>query len=164
MPLDPGQHWLAAGITGLPRQREWDAVATVDVPGDADAEAQFVTLADGRILLEEVPEGFDPAPFAEALAGSIDAPYRAVARRQPEIWAVGASAIEVVRLSPDPRGSELELTFDGEEATLLVDRMPADPGSAEPLRVLAESRESGAYAAHAQRLADDQWEVLILPL
>ncbi len=29
MPLDPGRHWLAAGITGIPRQREWDAVATV---------------------------------------------------------------------------------------------------------------------------------------
>jgi len=32
------------------------------------------------------------------------------------------------------------------------------------LRVLAESREDGAYAAHAHRLESDLWEVLILPL
>lgn len=163
-PVDPGEHWLAAGITGLPRQREWDAVATVDVPGGSGDEAQFVALADGRLLPEEAPEGFDPAPFAEALAGAIDPPYRAVARRLAGLWAVGASSIEVVRLAPDPRGGELELTFDGEEAALLVDRMPADPGGAEPLRSLAESREGGAYAAHAHRLTSDLWEVQILPL
>ena len=29
-PIDPGSHWLEAGITGLARQREWDAVATAD--------------------------------------------------------------------------------------------------------------------------------------
>jgi hypothetical protein len=163
-PLDPGEYWLAAGITGLPRQREWDAVATVEGPGDAGDEAQFVVLADGRLLLEEVPESFGAAPFAEALAGSIDPPYRAVARRLPELWAVGAASIEVVRLSPDPRGDELELTFDGEQASLLVDRMPASPGGAESLRSLAESRERGAYAAHAHRLTGDLWEIQVLPL
>ena len=30
MPVDPGRHWLEAGITGIARQREWDAVVTVD--------------------------------------------------------------------------------------------------------------------------------------
>lgn len=163
-PVDPGEHWLAAGITGLPRQREWDAVATVTAPGAPGDEAQFVALPDGRVLVEEAREDFDTAPLVAALDGSIDPPYRAVARRRQDLWAVGAASIEVVRLSPDPRGDELELSFDGEEASLLVDRMPAGPGSAEPLRSLAESREDGAYAAHAHRLADDLWEVLILPL
>jgi hypothetical protein len=77
---------------------------------------------------------------------------------------VGAAAIEVERLDPDPGGDDLELTFDGEMTTLLADGMPAGPSEAAPLRRLAESRESGAYAAHAHRLAGDLWEILILPL
>lgn len=163
-PVDPGEHWLAAGITGLPRQREWDAVATVSAPGTPGEEAEFVALGDGRLVLEEGPEGLDAAPFAAALEGAIEPPYRAVARCRPEIWAVGASSIEVVRFEPDPRGDDLELAFDGETPTLMVDRLPADPAGAEALRSLAESRETGAYAAHAHRLAGDLWEVLILPL
>lgn len=163
-PVDPGEHWLEAGITGLPRQREWDAVATVAVPGTPGDEAEFVALADGRLLPELAPEGFDAAPFAASLEGTIDPPYRAVARCRPEIWTVGAASIEVVRLDPDPRGDDLELTFDGEVSALLVDAMPAAPAGAEPLRSLAESRQEGAYAAHAHRLVDELWEILILPL
>lgn len=163
-PVDPGENWLAAGITGLPRQREWDAVATVEAPGTPGDEAEFVALDDGRLLAEEAPEGFDFAPFAAALVGAIDPPYRAVARCRPEIWAVGAASIEVVRLEPDPRGDDLELTFDGEAAALMIDRLPAAPDGAQPLRSLAEQRETGAYAAHAHRLTGDLWEVLILPL
>jgi hypothetical protein len=163
-PVDPGEHWLEAGITGLPRQREWDAVATVAVPGTAGDEAEFVALADGRLIPEQAPEGFDPAPFAVSLEGAIDPPYRAIARCRPEIWTVGAASIEVVRLDPDPRGDDLELTFDGEVSSLRVDAMPASPAGAESLRSLAESRQEGAYAAHAHRLVDDLWEILILPL
>lgn len=163
-PIDPGKHWLAAGITGLARQREWDAVATVSAPGAPGDEVEFVALADGRILSEDAPEGFDPAPFAASLASAIDPPYRAVARRREDVWAVGASSIEVARLEPDPRGNELELTFDGQVRALTVDGMPSGPADAESLRSLVESRQAGAYAAHAHRLADDLWEVLILPL
>lgn len=163
-PLDPGEHWLAAGITGLSRQREWDAVATVDAPGTEGDEAAFVALADGRHLMEDAPPGFDSAPFAASLAGAIEPPYRAFARRRPDVWAIGASSIEVVRLRPESRGDDLQLTFDGETVSLRVDDLPAGTESAEALRVLAESREDGAYAAHAHRLDGDLWEVLILPL
>ena len=107
---------------------------------------------------------FDAAPFAASLEGALDPPYRAVARCRPEIWTVGAASIEVVRLDPDPRGDDLELTFDGEVSALLVDAMPASPAGAESLRSLAESRQEGAYAAHAHRLVDDLWEILILSL
>lgn len=164
LPLDPGEHWLAAGITGLPRQREWDSVATVDAPGSEGEEASFVALADGRLLVEDAPPGFEPALFAASLAGSIEPPYRALARRRPEVWAVGASSIEVVRLDPEPRGDDLELTFDGETVSLRVDDLPSGAERADALRVLAEAREDGAYAAHAHRLVGDLWEVLILPL
>jgi hypothetical protein len=162
-PVDPGEHWLAAGITGLPRQREWDAVVTVEAPGEPGDEAQFVVLEDGR-LLPEAPAPFDAEPLRAALAGAIDPPYRAVAHRRPEIWVVGASSIEVARLAPDPRGDDLVLAFDGEEAALTIDGAPAHPNSAEALRSLAESRQGGAYSAHAHRLSGDSWEIQILPL
>ena len=163
-PLDPGRHWLAAGITGLARQREWDAVATADAPGDPGAEIEFVALPDGRLLVEKGADAPDPAPLAAALEGAIDPPYRAVAHRRPELWAVGAVGIEVVRLEPDPRGDELELTWTGEMLALLADGLPEDVASAAALQRLAAGREKGAYAAHGHRLAGDLFEVLVLPL
>lgn len=163
-PLDPGRHWLEAGITGLARQREWDAVATVEGPGPPGDEAEFVALPDGTLLVEAGSPGFDPGPFATALAPSLEPPYRAVAVRREEVWAVGARAIEVVSLSPAPEGSDLELTWDGAKSTLVADRMPADPARAVALGELAGERESGAYAARAHRLSGDFWEILVLPL
>ena len=163
MPIDPGRDWLAAGITGLQRQREWDAVATVDVEGTPGDELAFVALADGTFVLESDGPG-DPAPFAAALRDGIAAPYRALAIRRPEIWAVGAVAIDVARLDPDPPGGELELTWDGAAPTLTVDDLPADPARASALERIASGRESGPYAAHAHRLRGDLWELSVLRL
>jgi len=164
LPLDPGRHWLEAGITGLARQREWDAVATAEAPGSPGDEAQFVALSDGRLLVEGGPADFDLSPLADALQGSLDAPYRAVAVRRDELWSVGASAIEVARLEPDPRGDDLELTWDGSTLALAADGMPADPASAAALERIAAEREEGPYAAHAHRLEGDLFELLVLPL
>ena len=161
-PVDPGEHWLAAGITGLARQREWDAVATADAPGAAGDEAEFVALADGRLLVESGLE--DPAPLAAALAGVLEPPYRATALRREAVWAIGATAIEVVRLDPDPRGDDLELTWDGSTLSLLEDGRPTDPANASALERLARQREEGAYSASAHRLAEDCFEVLVLAL
>jgi hypothetical protein len=162
-PLDPGREWLAAGITGLQRQREWDAVATAQVDGIPDDEVAFVALSDGTFVLES--EGsFDPAPFAHALGGEIDPPFRALAVRRPEVWAVGAVSIEVDRLDPDPRGDELELTWNGSSLELTIDGVPAEPSRAEALQRMASSRVSGPYAAHAHRLRADVWELSVLAL
>lgn len=164
MPVDPGRHWLEAGITGLARQREWDAVVTVEAPGEPGDEAELVVLADGRALVESGPAGHDPGPLVAALAPSMAPPYRAVARRRKDLWAVGAVAIEVVELLPDVRGNDLELTWDGAEQRLAVDGLPADPSSATALERLARHREKGQYVARAHRLEGDLWEVLVLPL
>lgn len=162
-PLDPGREWLAAGITGLQRQREWDAVATVEGEGIPGDEVAFVALPDGTFVLES--EGApDPTPFAEALGGEIKSPFRALAVRRPEVWAVGAVRIEVDRLDPDPRGDELELTWNGTALELAIDNVPAEPGRAEALRRIAASRVAGPYAAHAHRLRDDVWELSVLAL
>ena len=52
MPVDPGRHWLEAGITGIARVREWDAVVTVSASGVPGDEAEFVALPDGRLVGE----------------------------------------------------------------------------------------------------------------
>ena len=163
-PLDPGRHWLAAGITGLARQREWDAVETVAGPGSVGDEAQFVALADGPILVESAPDGFDAAFLATALEGALERPYRAVAVRRPELWAIGAVGIDAVRLDPDPPGDELELTWNGETLALVADGVPAGPSAADALETIASSQVAGPYAAHAHRLEGDLWEVSILAL
>ena len=163
MPLDPGRDWLAAGITGLPRQREWDAVATADADGTPGAEVAFVALDDGSFVVES-GESVDPTPLAAALRDGIAPPYRALAVRRPEVWAVGAVSIEIARLDPDPRGDELELTWDGSTLALTVDGLPADPARAAGLERIAAARESGAYASHAHRLRGDLFELSVLPL
>jgi hypothetical protein len=164
MPLDPGREWLAAGITGLQRQREWDAVATVTLDGAiAGDEVAFVALGDGTFVLES-EGGADPSPFAAALGDDIAPPYRALAVRRPEVWAVGAVSIEVGRLDPDPRGNELELTWNGSEVLLTIDDLPADPARASALERIASARVDGEYAAHAHRLRGDVWELSVLQL
>ena len=163
MPLDPSREWLAAGITGLQRQREWDAVATAAGDGTPGDEVDFVALADGTFVLES-DGAADPTPFAAALGDDIVPPYRALAVRRAEVWAVGAVAIEVERLDPDPRGAELELTWNGSEHELTIDDLPADPARAAALERIADTRVDGAYAAHAHRLRDDLWELSVLQL
>lgn len=163
MPLDPGREWLAAGITGLQRQREWDVVATAEGDGASGDEVEFVALSDGTFVVE-TDGAADVAHFAEALGENIAPPYRALAVRRPEVWAVGAVAIDVDHLDPDPRGDELELTWNGSELELTVDELPADPSRASALGRLASERVDGPYAAHAHRLRGDLWELSILQL
>lgn len=164
MPVDPGRHWLEAGITGIARPREWDAIATIDAPGVLGEEVEFVALADGRFVREGERSATDPALFAAALEGAIELPYRAVAVRREALWAVGAVSIEVAELHPSPRGDELELTWNGTTLSLTVDSLPADPAHADALERIALQRSRGPYAARAHRLADDLWEILVLPL
>lgn len=163
-PLDPGQHWLETGITGLARQREWDAVVSVEAPGSPGDEAGFVALSDERLVPDDPGSSIDLAPFAAALGGALDRPYRALAVRRPELWVVGASTIEVVGLDPDPGGDDLELTSDGTSLTFAIDGVPADPGRGDALARIASERERGAYSAAAHRLDGNLWELLVLAL
>ena len=163
MPLDPGRDWLAAGITGLQRQREWDAVATTEGAGTPGDELGFVALPDGTFVLES-GAAEDPARFAAALGDSIEPPYRALAVRRPDVWAVGAVSIDVERLQPDPRGDDLALTWTGSELELSIDGLPAGSTQAPALERIAATRVGGAYAAHAHRLRGDLWEISVLAL
>ena len=63
VPLELGRDvapWHQAGVHGLARPRQWDAVVTAeaDVPGDS---VSFVALEDGTLLVEEnVPDEESP--------------------------------------------------------------------------------------------------------
>ena len=151
--------WMETGIHGVQRPREWDAVVTVEAEGVQGDRARFVALADQTLLIEE---GENVEALADAL-DSVPPPYRAEAVRRGESqWAVGIHRIEVVSLPDAPEGQELTLTVREEGRTLLVDGAPVF-GSLPELEQLGEARGE-SYVVQGNRLADDLWEVRVVPL
>ena len=138
-------------------------MATVDSPGLPGDQVEFISLADGRLLVEAGYAG-DLEALAAGVAGSLEAPFRASAVRHADVWAVGGSAIEVVQLDPDPNGDDLELSWDGETLSLAADGIPVDVERAEALERIASERQRGPYAARARRLEDNLFELSVLPL
>jgi hypothetical protein len=159
LPHDPGPHWGEVGIHGLHRQREWDALTTVeapDVPGD---ELWFVALADGGVVVEE-GEG-DPPALAAAL--DLDRPYRARAVRSVgAVWVVAGRRIETLELADDPGGDAIELAWTGRERTVRIDGSPTLAGVPE-LERLGSGRHE-AFVVTAARLEGSTWEVSVTPL
>lgn len=152
--------WLEAGIHGVPRQREWDAVVTVETEEVDGEEARFVALPGGALLVEQ---GSDVEALAAALAGTIDPPYRAEGvRRSGRRWAVGARRIEVVELPDDPSGQAVTLSVRDGERALAVDGDPAF-GSIPALERLGAAR-APSYVVEARRLDGRIWEVQVTPL
>jgi hypothetical protein len=146
-----------AGIHGVPREREYDAVVTTDAAEVEGASARFVALSDGSLLVEE-GEG-DLSALAEAIEREVAAPYRAIAiRRGSSRWAVAAHGLRVIQL-PDAAGDELELVVRGGERTLVVD-------GARSFGTLPELEElaGGEGVVRAARLDGDLWEIRVDPL
>jgi hypothetical protein len=150
-----------AGMHGLQRLREWDAVVTVDAPPLRGDRALFVALPDGTLLVEEGDD--DLAALAEAVEAQLARPYRAEAvRRHEALWAVAARAIEVVELEEDPGGDEVTVTMRNGEREVLVDGARTF-GSLRGLERLAAGRHE-SYAVRAGRLDGALWEVEVSPL
>jgi len=146
-----------AGIHGIPRERQYDAVATADAPDAKGAAARFVGLEDGSLLIEE-GDG-DLAPLADAIEQDIARPYRANAVRRGETtWAVAAHKLRVVQL-PEPGGDQIELVLNGDEKTLVVDGNRSF-GTLPELEALAD----GDAVIRASRLDETLWEVRVDPL
>jgi hypothetical protein len=149
-----------AGITGLHRFREWQATATVEVPGLEGDEVSFVILPDGSVLVDGEAGDTPLTALADALEEQLAPPYRARGvRRRGDVWAVGANPIEVVDLRPDVAGDELELVMSGGERSLTVDGARSF-GSIPQLEELAAQRSTD-YVVHASRLDGSLWEVRI---
>jgi hypothetical protein len=157
------QAFREAGIHGLHRQRQWDAVATAEAPELPGGELDFVTLPDGTLLVEDdVPDGA-LSPLADALEQELTAPYRAHAvRREGDLWGVAANRIEVVEVPEAVEGDTVSLAVQGEERTLLVGERPAW-GDVPTLESFAAQRHRD-YVLHAERLDGDLWAVKVNPL
>ena len=159
-PDDMLSRLAGAGIHGLHRMREWDAVVTADAPPLEGERAVFVALPDGSLIVEE-GEG-DLSVLADAVETQLERPYRAEAvRRHETLWAVAARALAIVELTDDPGGDEITLTVRDGERELSVDGARTF-GSMPALERLAEGLD--AYALRAERLDGDLWEVDVGPL
>ncbi len=142
------------GIHGVPREREYDAVAAADAPDAQGDGARFVGLEDGSLVVED-GEG-DLTPIADAIERELGRPYRAVAVRRGETrWAVAGHRLRVVEL-PEPGGDEVELVLSGGEKTLTVDGLHAF-GTLPELEALAE----GDAVIRASRIDGTLWEVRV---
>jgi hypothetical protein len=145
------------GIHGIPRERQYDAVATTDAPDAAGDSARFVGLEDGSLLIEE-GDG-DLTALADAIEHEIARPYRASAVRRGETtWAIAAHRLRVIEL-PEPGGDEIELVLNGEEKALIVDGNRSF-GTMPELEQLAD----GNAVIRAARLDGTLWEVRVDPL
>jgi hypothetical protein len=153
--------WMETGIHGVPRQRQWDAVVTVEVEGIEGDAVHFVALPNDILLVDE---DVDAELLAAALDDAAQPPYRAEAVRRGETqWAVGIRRIEVVDLGDDaPDGQELTLTGREGEIRLLVDGGPGF-GSIPALEQLGAKR-SANYVVQGHRLDGSLWEIRVTPL
>jgi hypothetical protein len=161
-PIDP-QHpfWQVVGIHGIPREREWDAVASAEAPGLPGDDVEFVVLPDGSLVVDEdVPDG-TLAPLADAL--SLPAPYHAFGLRQDaDVWSVAAKRVQVVEVPEHVEGDEIQLVVTDETRTLVVDDMPSS-ASIPSLEAFA-AEQFGSFVLRASRLDDLLWEVTVIPL
>jgi hypothetical protein len=150
-------------VHGIPRDREWDAVASAEAPDLPGDSLEFVALADGTLVVEDdLPDGA-LTPLADALDGQISAPYHGYALRQEgDVWGVAARRTQIVELDDDVSGDEIDMVVTDESRKVAVDGVESDatvPG----LEAFA-AQQFGSFVLHASRLDDMLWEVTVLPL
>lgn len=151
------------GVHGVPRARQWDAVARADAPHLRGSEVTFVALPDRTLVVLDGAERADAVePLARALGGALAPPYRAEAvRRGDTLWAVAGSRIEVID-APELEGETIALTVVAGARTLVVDGGP----SLQPAEALvrAGSARGRDFVVRARRLDGPLWELEVSPL
>jgi hypothetical protein len=152
-----------AGMHGIPRNREWDAVMSAEAPELPGDRVEFVALDDGTLFTDDDLPDDSLAPLAEALESSVQAPYHALALRQAaDVWSVAALRVEVVEVPEDVPGDKVDLAVNDGERTILVDDAPAQ--AEVPSLEQFAAQQFGSFVVHASRLDDLLWEVTVLPL
>jgi hypothetical protein len=143
--------WDTAGIHGLQRPRQWDAVVTVEAP-EIDAEkAVFVVLKGGDLIVEDGPDNLEK--LAAGVESELATPFRAEAvRREGGLWAVAARSVVIVDLA-GVTGDEIELTMHNGERTLVVD--------GEPSFGTIPQLERPDHVVRAHRIDGALWEVTV---
>jgi hypothetical protein len=159
--VDPGPHWGATGIHGVPRPRRWDAVASAEAPGLAGDEVHFVALPGGDLIVDEDEPADTLAPLADAVEQTVEPPYRAEAVRQREdVWAVAARRVEVATFEAE--GERIEVVAGEAGRTVTVDGERAFGTIPELERIGLAEGES--YVVRATRLEQTLWEIEAHPL
>jgi hypothetical protein len=176
--LDPRAfRWVEAGVSGLARSRDWDAVELISVPELADRgveELRFGVLADGAIVGGDaagVPQHILDR-FAERLAVTVEAPYEAVAARQTRLeWSVAARQLRIEEIDlPHVDAAEIVVAVAPDDQTsVLVDGSEPDHVASEVEAAAAKLEELGrsrhrSFVIRARRTVGDRWAVSVDPL
>lgn len=146
---------------GIPREREYDEVASAEAPELPGDTIEFVALPDGTLFVDdELPEGaLDP--LAEAL--TVPAPYHALAlRKDGAIWTVAVRRVSVVEVPEEVPGDEVAIAVNEGERRVRVDGAELD-GEIPSLEDFA-AQQSDSFVLRASRLDETLWEVTLLPL
>jgi len=171
---------IPAGVTGIPRLRDWDAVVVVELPElvrSQAGEVEVVVPESGEVVLR----AGEPVPYrvgeriAAALDQELDRPYEALAVRQDELrWSAGARMLRGGTTLEFPAGLpaaslELALAPDG-AVDLRADGDIVDPGLS-PLfeEAAAELERHGRarfqfFVARADKVAEGSWQLTVDPL
>jgi hypothetical protein len=163
-PTTPGHplHEMSA-IHGIPRNREWDAVASAEAPDLPGDEADFVALPDGTLFTDDDLPDDALTPLADALDNRVEAPYHALARRQEgDVWGVAAMRVNVVEVLEDVPGDTVDLAVNDGERSVLVDEVESRVEV--PSLEQFAAQQFGSFVLRASRLDDTLWEVTVLPL
>ncbi|HEY7149738.1 MAG TPA: hypothetical protein VH420_09875 [Gaiellaceae bacterium] len=150
-------------VHGIPREREWDAVASAEAPDLPGEELDYVALEDGTLVVDEDMPEDALSPLADALEGQIRPPYHGYAFwQQDDVWTVAAKRVSVVEVPEDVPGDEVELAVNEGARSIVVD---GEESRAEiPSLETFASQQFGSFVLHASRLDDTLWEVRVLPL
>jgi hypothetical protein len=145
---------------GVPRAREWDAIATAeapDLPGDA---LDFVVADDGTLFVDaDLPEDA-LTPVADALEATISPPYRAVARRREgDVWSATAMRVDVVAVPQYLPGDEVVIAAHEGDVKLLIDGEEHE-GEIPALESFGQERFE-SFVLTASRLDNELWEVTV---
>ncbi|HET7855454.1 MAG TPA: hypothetical protein VFL41_03260 [Gaiellaceae bacterium] len=145
---------------GVPRAREWDAIATAEAPDLPGDTIEFVVLGDGTLFVDlDLPEDA-LTPIADALEATISPPYRAVARRREgDVWSATAMAVDVVAVPQDIPGDEVVIAVHGEDVRLMVDGEEYE-GRIPALESFGQERFE-SFVLTASRLDTQLWEVTV---
>ena len=168
--------WMEVGISGVPRSREWELVAVVELPeleGSELSEVGFRILGDGSVV--DVAEPRPSETVVERVAADIrralELPCEVRAARRGVLeWAIAGRKLRLELIDLPDLGSVEELAValapDGSR-TVLADGEEVD---GEPVlqRAAAELERRGlerfpAFVARAVRSAAG-WELTVDPL
>jgi hypothetical protein len=158
---EPGPRFGLSGVDGIPRPRQWDAVAPAEAPGLTGDEVHFVALPNGDLVVDEDQPENALTPLAETVEQTVRPPYRAEAvRRDGDTWAVAARRIDVATF--ESPGDEIELVRNAEGHQLSIDgeRVFGSVGELD----LIGAREGRSFVVRARRLEGTLWEVQAEPL